>query len=322
MFNAPLSVLVPPKKLLHYVCFLCLAGWGISAAVVASHVGSRAAWFEWTRQLALLCFFGLLAFGFFYLEYVAAERLAGRELNEKLGHLQAAGGAILLLPGIVSDLVGIIANDPQVLPNSLGDTLLVLLCVLGEGVFIANVMITYVLGSTAASAHVVIPISRKMTPAGAAVEKLAGHFDWSNSPTVIFGIAAGFFLVGGIFLAVKSPTRLPLIQNGALTYVSPGYLWLPLAIPFSVFAVVYWFIEIFTGRRFDRSATRLHFLCTVLAVLDAIRMYWSWSVTTSSAHSQPPGASDLFGVFAFLALAVGSLVWNILASSAPHPGTV
>jgi len=126
MFNqAPdlfLSALPPPKKLLHYVCFFCLVGWGVSATVVASHGGIHAAWFEWTRQLALLCFFGLIAFGFFYIEYVAVERLAGRELNETLGHLQVAGGAVLLLAAVVVDLAAIITNDPQFVSSALGDT--------------------------------------------------------------------------------------------------------------------------------------------------------------------------------------------------------
>ena len=50
MFNqAPdlfLSALPPPKKLLHYVCFFCLVGWGVSATVVASHGGIHAAWLQ------------------------------------------------------------------------------------------------------------------------------------------------------------------------------------------------------------------------------------------------------------------------------------
>ena len=323
MFNqAPdLSALPPPKKLLRYVCFFCLVGWGVSATVVASHGGIHAAWFEWTRQLALLCFFGLIAFGFFYLEYVAVERLAGRELNETFGHLQVAGGAVLLLTAVVVDLAAIITNDPQFISNALPDTLLAIVCVLGEGVFISNVLMTYVLASRVeAPARAVIPISRPSAPAaGTTPEKIA--FDWSSSPAAIFGIAAAFFVLAGVFLIVKFPARLPLVQGGALTYVSPGYLWLPLAIPFAAFAIVYWFIEMSTGRTFDRSATRLHFISTILAVLDSIRIYWSWSVTTSSANSQLPGVADFFGVFAFLALAVGALIWNICASSAPRTRT-
>jgi hypothetical protein len=323
MFSQPLP-LPPPKKLLHYVCFFCLVGWGISATVVASHAGSVAAWFEWTRQLALLCFFALLAFGFFYIEYVAVEQLAECELNEFLGHLQVSGGAILLLVGVVVDISAMITNDPNFVSSGFGDKLLALICILGEGAFIANVVMTFALANRNTRARPVISISRKVAPPGtpaAKAREIAAQFDWSSSPAVIFGIAAAFFLLAGILLIVKSPARMPLAQNGALTYVSPGYLWLPLALPFGFFALVYRFIEIFTGRTFDRSATRLHFLCTVLAVLDAIRIYWSWSVTTANVHPEIPGAADFFGVFAFLTLAAGTLVWNICASSAPRPRT-
>jgi hypothetical protein len=324
MFNQ-VPDLPPTKKLLHYVCFFCLIGWGASAAVVASHVGSMAPWFEWTRQLAMLWFFALLLFGFFYIEYVAVERLAGCALNEKLGHLQVAGGAALLLVGVVIDVAALISNDSQFLGlNGVSDTLLAWIAIVGEGVFLANVVMTYVLANKAvAPGQQVIPIARPApaaaqparTPMGAA-QKIAERFDWSSSPAVIFGAAAAFFVLAGVFLIVKSPARMPLMREGGLTYVSPGYLWLPLAIPFAAFAVIYWLVEIFTGRTFDRSATRMHFLCTILAVLDAIRIYWSWSVTTSSLNSQLPGVLDFFGVFAFLALGAGALVWNIRASSA------
>jgi hypothetical protein len=314
--------LPPPKKLLHYVCFFCLVCWGISATIVASHVGHMAPWFEWTRQLALLSFFGLLTFGFFYIEYVAVECLAGVELNEKLGHLQVAGSAALLLVAYVVDIAALISNDAQFLGlNGLGDTLLVFIAILGEGAFLANIVMTYALAKgSLASAHPVIPISRPAVPPrtpGFPVQKIAERFDWSSSPTGIFGSAAAFFILAGIFLIVKSPPRMPLMKDGAITYVSPGYLWLPLAVPFAVFAVIYWLVEIFTGRTFDRLATRMHFVCTILAVLDAIRIYSSWSTTTSNVNSQLPGVADFFGVFAFLALAAGALVWNIRSSAAP-----
>lgn len=319
--------LPPPKKLLHYVCFFCLIGWGISATIVASHVGHMAPWFEWTRQLALLSFFGLLTFGFFYIEYVAVERLTGVELNEKLGHLQVAGSAALLLVAYVVDIAALISNDAQFLGlNGLGDTLLLFIAILGEGVFLANILMTYVLAKgSIASAHRVIPISRPaVTPRapGFPASRIAERFDWSSSPTVIFASAAAFFILAGIFLIVKSPARMPLMKDGALIYVSPGYLWLPLAVPFAAFAVIYWLVEIFTGRTFDRSATRMHFVCTILAVLDAIRIYWSWSTATSNVNSQLPGVADFFGVFAFLALAAGALVWNIRSSSGPPSRTV
>jgi hypothetical protein len=318
MFNA-IPDFPPPKKLLHYVCFFCLIVWGASAAVIASHVGSMAAWFESMRQLAMLSFFGLLTFGFFYIQYAAVESVAGRELNEKLGHLQVSGGAALFLVGVIVDVAALISNDPQFAAIGLGDTVLVVICILGEGVFLVNVVMTFVLAkNSAAAARPVIPISRPVPrqPGSpiATAQQVAARFDWSSSPALIFGIAAAFFVLAGMFLIEKSPARMPFVKDGAITYVSPGYLWLPLAIPFAVFATVYWLIEIFTGWTFDRAATRMNFLCTVLAAIDAIRIYWSWSITTSSVGSQPPGAADFFGVFAFLVLAAGTLIWNIWAA--------
>jgi len=324
------SFLPPPKRLLHYVCFFCLVSWGLSATVVASHVGSTAAWFEWTRQIAMLSFFGLLVFGFFYAQYAVVERATGRRLNEKLAQLQVAGGAAVLLAAYVVYLAALISNDLQFGAAALGDGALTYIAILGEGVFIANVIVTYALEKGAPAEKQVIPISRPAAPvattalpdaARTKAREIAAKFDWSASPTAIFGIAAAFFLLAGIFLIVKAPARMPLMKDGALTYVSSGYLWLPLALPFTVFAVVYWLIEIFTARTFDRSATRLHFVCTILAVLDAIRIYWSWSVTTSNMHSELPGTGDFFGVFAFLALATGALIWNIRASSPPRPAS-
>ncbi|MGB9068632.1 MAG: hypothetical protein WCC21_08675 [Candidatus Acidiferrales bacterium] len=318
MFNA-IPDFPPPKKLLHDVCFFCLFVWGGSATVVASHVGSVAAWFESTRQLALLSFFGLLTFGFFYIQYAAVERFVGRELNETLGHLQASGGTALFLVAVVGDLVALVSNHPQFAALGLGDTILLIICILGEGAFLVNVMMTFVLAKdSVASAHPVIPISRPATTrAGspiAVVEKIASRFDWSSSPAVIFGVAAAFFILAGTFLIEVSPARMPFAKEGAIIHVSPGYLWLPLAVPFAVFAVAYWLIEIFTGWKFDRSATRMNFLCTVLAAIDAIRIYWAWSVTTSTAGSRPPGVADFFGVFAFLALAAATLLWNVWAA--------
>ncbi len=309
----------PPKKLLHYVCFFCLIVWGGSVTAVASHVGSMAPWFESARQLAMLSFFGLLTFGFFYIQYAAVERIAGCKLNETLGHLQVVAGASLFLVGVVVDLAALISNDPQLGGVGLGDSILLVICVLGEGAFLSNVLMTFVLSkNSAAIGRPVIPISRPIAPPArspiAPVQKVASRFDWSSSPAVIFGIAAAFFILAGIFLLQKFPPRMPLMKDGTLTYVSPGYLWLPLAIPFAGFAVAYWLIEIFTGWTFDRQATRMNFLCTVLAVIDAIRIYSSWSVTTSDVVSQAPGAADFLSVLAFLALAAAALVWNIWAA--------
>ncbi len=320
-----LPPLPPPKTLLHYICFICLVGWGASAILVASHVGTPAPWLEWARELAFQFFFGLLAFGFFYIQYVAVERFAARELNLTLGHIQVLGGLVLFLVGIVRDLAALILNAPQFGSSGLGSTLLFYICVLGEGTFLANVVVTYALPQGLAAARPAAPVARpapqtRAMPAD--LQKVAEQFDWSNSPAVLFAIAAAFFFVAGVVLVSAVSTRVPILKDGAISYVSPGYLWMPLAIPFAIFAVIYWLVEIFTGRTFDRSATRIHFVCTIFAVLESVRVYWAWSVTTANLHVELPAIADFFGVFAFLALATGALVWNVFAGSGSAPQTV
>ncbi|MGA8014216.1 MAG: hypothetical protein WB949_17425 [Candidatus Acidiferrales bacterium] len=313
-----LPPLPPPKTLLHYICFICLVGWGASAIAVASHVGTAAPWLDWARELASQFFFGLLAFGFFYIQFVAVERFAAGELNFTFGHIQVLGGLALFLVGIVRDAAALILNTPQFGSNGLGSTLLFYICVLGEGMFLANVVVTYALPQGVAAARPAALVARpapqtRAMPAD--LQKVAAQFDWSNSPAVLFAIAAAFFFVVGVVLVSAVNTRVPVLKAGAISYVSPGYLWMPLAIPFAIFAVIYWLIEIFTGWTFDRSATRIHFVCTILAVLESIRIYWAWSVTTSNLHFALPAISDFFGVFAFLALATGALVWNVFVGA-------
>jgi hypothetical protein len=311
-----LPPLPPPKILLHYICFFWLVGWGASAIVIASHVGTPAPWLEWARALASQFFFGLLAFGFFYIQYVAVERVVGRELNLAFAHIQVLGGLALFLVGIVRDAAALILNAPQFGSSGLDSTLLFYICVLGEGMFLANVVVTYALPQGLATARPTPPVVRPAPQTRAVtsdLQKVAAQFDWSNSPAVLFAIAGAFFFVVGVVLVSVASTRVPILRDGAISYVSPGYLWIPLAIPFAAFAVVYWLIEIFTGRTFDRSATRIHFVCTILAVLESVRVYWAWSVTAANLHVALPAVTDFFGVFAFLALATGALVWNIFA---------
>jgi hypothetical protein len=311
-----LPPLPPPKSLLHYMCFFCLVGWGVSAIVLASHVGTMAPWFEWVRELASQFFFGLLAFGFFYIQYAVVERVAGHELNLAFGHIQVLGCLALFLVGIVRDAAALILNAAQFGSSGLDSTLLFYICVLGEGMFLANVVVTYALPQGLATARPAAPAARPAPQTRAMpgdLRKVAAQFDWSNSPAVLFAIAGAFFFVAGVVLVLAVNTRLPILKDGAIASVSSGYLWMPLAIPFAIFAVIYWLIDIFTGRTFDRSATRIHFVCTIFAVLESIRVYWAWSVTAANLHVALPSVADFFGVFAFLALATGALVWNVFA---------
>ena len=133
---------------------------------------------------------------------------------------------------------------------------------------------------------------------------------------MLFGIAAAFFVFMGIIFVNTGllATKLPVVQNGEVTHVLAGYLWLPIALPFGLFALVYAGLEIGTGWKFDESTTRIHFVCTLLAVLETIRVYMSWATTTGNVSPEIITSKNFGGTTAFLILALGAFVWNLYAS--------
>jgi hypothetical protein len=310
-----------PKSVLRYTSFFCLLGWGASAIAVAGHVGTQAPWFEAARQLAMQFFFGLFAFGFFYVQHSLVQRFAGRDLSFPLGYVQAFGGLALLLAEVSTTFTAVLADAPRSGAAFLDSYGFTYICILGEAAFLANVLWSYLLKEGLPPGRQAARAARPRIPTAFPLPgKIAQHWDWSSSPAAIFGAAAAFFLLAGFVLVFAAPMRLPILKNGALSYVSPGYLWLPLAAPFAVFAAIYWWVEQITGWKFDRSATRIHFFCTILAVVEAIRIYWSWSVTLANPRPAAlPTARDFFGVLAFLALAAGALLWNMLAGARATP---
>ena len=151
------------------------------------------------------------------------------------------------------------------------------------------------------------------------VDKPAPTFGWPRSPIKLFGITAAFFLVVGIIFMVSGlfNAQMPVLRNGTVTRVSAGYLWLPVALPFAAFALIYAWLELALQRVFDESATRVHFVCTLFAVMEAIRVYFSWATTTTVSMSPGELTSRNFsGVIAFLLLSLGAFIWNLLTSSA------
>jgi hypothetical protein len=152
-------------------------------------------------------------------------------------------------------------------------------------------------------------------PLGGA-DKPARTFGWPRSPAVLFGIAAGFFVFMGIIFINTGilATELPVVQNGEVTHILSGYLWLLIALPFAVFAIAYAALEIAAGREFDESKTRIHFVCTLLAVLETIRVYMSWATTTGNVSPEIISSKSFGGTIAFLTLATGAFVWNLFTS--------
>jgi len=148
------------------------------------------------------------------------------------------------------------------------------------------------------------------------VDKPARTFGWPRSPAILFGIAAGFFVFMGIIFINTGllATRLPVVQNGEVTHVLSGYLWLPIAFPFGLFALLYAGLEIGAGWEFDESKTRIHFVCTLLAVLETIRVYMSWATTAGNVSPEIISSKSFGGTIAFLILAVSAFVWNLCTS--------
>jgi hypothetical protein len=149
------------------------------------------------------------------------------------------------------------------------------------------------------------------------VDKPAPTFGWPRSPAEMFGIAAAFFVAMGTILVTTGILRgrLPAVHNGEITYVSAGYLWLPVAAPFLFFAVLYAGLEIGAGRVFDQSTTRIHFVCTFLAVVEAIRVYMFWASSTVTMSRMDVTTASLEGVIAFSLLAAIAFLWNLCTST-------
>jgi len=150
----------------------------------------------------------------------------------------------------------------------------------------------------------------------AAADKPAGTFGWPSSPAQLFGIAATFFVVIETILVMAGflKSRLPVMQDGQIKQVQIATLWLIVAAPFALFALIYAGIELKAERVFEQSPTRIHFVCTLLAVLESVRVYWGWAATTVSPTPAALTIQDFSGVGAFLTLAVAAFIWNLVTS--------
>jgi hypothetical protein len=156
-----------------------------------------------------------------------------------------------------------------------------------------------------------------MTPLAAA-DKPAEIFGWPSSPARLFGIAAAFFVVLETILLMAGvlKSRLPVMQGGQIKQVQITALWLFVAAPFALFALIYAVMELKVERVFQQSPTRIHFVCTLFAVLETVRVYLGWAATTASPTPAVLSMQDFSGVGAFLILALGAFIWNLVASKA------
>jgi len=263
------------------------------------------------RDLASFLIIPVLLFGLFYFEYAIVEAMVKREMDFRFGYLQAFGSWAITFLAILAILFAKLAGKPS---PELQENVLFLMGVFGEIVFVGNVAWTYLQEAGHSQQRAAFSGQRSRTPA----KKAGQNSGWPQSPAKVFGIATALFLaVGGVLVAVRPlGSRLPFPWHGHVSQVAAGYLWISTAAPFAIFALVYWGIERLWGRAFEIPATRIHFICTVLAVIEGVREYVSWASSWANPSSldSPETASQLSGVFALALLVAFSFVWSVWTS--------
>lgn len=258
-----------PEKLFRFIALLCLVGWGGSAIYIASHVGSMEDAYFRARDLASYFFTAIWIFIFFYAQYRVAPRFLHRDLDRRIG-LWHAGADLALL--ILGALLVILPQTKSDLPSSL----LFWITLLGEAVFIGNVMWSYVSGEREVPLLPVAP-SAKSTPEHVR-DASPKNMGWPKSPAKLFGIGAAFFAGGGIVSVILNVPSFPIPFpiSGQMHFLPYGVLWLVAAVPFGVFSLLYKYLMDAQKIAFEESLNRLHFIVTIIAVFDMVRVFMAW----------------------------------------------
>jgi len=258
-----------PEKLFRLIVLLCIVGWGISIIYVVSHVGPLEEPPTRSRDLASFFFTAALIFIFFYAQYRVVPRFLHRDLDRRVGLWHASGSLTLLIIGALN------AASPQG-GMDVPSTFLFWMALLGEAVFISNVIWSYVHGKTEVPFLPVVP--RAKTTPGRIADDSAKNMGCPKSPAKLFGIAAAVFGAGGIVsLILNVPSYpIPVPWSGQVHFLPFGYMWLAAAAPFALFAMLYKFLMDDQRLVFEESLNRIHFVVTIIAILDVVRVFMSW----------------------------------------------
>jgi hypothetical protein len=264
-----------PEKLLRIIVLFCLVAMGGSIIYIASHAADMSTTLARFKDLASYSFTAIWIFAFFYAQYRVVPRFTKIALNERFGYAQSLGGAALLLVGALH----------AVLPQTSADVpsgILFWITLVGEGVFIANVVWSYTHAGEAVPVIAVVGAT-KPTPTRLGDES-AKNLGWPKSPVKLFGIGAGFFAAGGVVsLVLNFPAfKFPVPWSGQLYFMPIGLLWLSAAVPFAIFAMLYKVLIDSYELPFEESMNRIHFAVTIIAVLDMVRVFSAWQQGLSS----------------------------------------
>ncbi len=258
-----------PEKLFRLSAFLSIVGWGLSAIYIVSHVGSMEEASVRARDLASYFFTAIWIFVFFYAQYRVVPRFIHRDLDRRVGLWHASSSLALLIVGTLHVLLPQTKSD---VPSSL----LFWITLLGEGVFIGNVIWSYVHGEPEVPLLPVVP-DAKTTPEHVPDDS-ATNMGWPKSPVKLFGIGAAVFAAGGLIsLILNVPSfKVPVPWSGQVHFLPFGFLWLAAAAPFAIYAMMYKFLMDGYDLVFEESLNRIHFVVTIIVVLDLVRVFMAW----------------------------------------------
>jgi hypothetical protein len=287
-----------PEKLFRIIILSCLAGMGFTMIYVASHVTSQSSALAHFRDLSSYFFTALWIFVFFYAQYRLVPRFTKVALNGRLGYVQSLGGAALLLVGALHALSPQTATD---VPSGI----LFWLTLLGEGIFIGNVVWSYT--HTGEAVPVLPMVGAKPRSVHGLRDESVKNLGWPKSPVKLFGIGAAFFAAGGLIsLVLNVPAfKVPVPVWGHVYFLPFGLLWLSSAAPFAIFALLYQFFIDSYRLAFEDSMNRLHFGVTIIAVFDLVRVFAAWQqamVSKMAAFYFGPEFQWLYLLFGLSAL--------------------
>jgi hypothetical protein len=267
-----------PEKVFRSVVLACLVATAFAMIYVASHVsqlGADPVNLARSKDLASYFFAAIWIYVFFYLQYRFLPRLTKVPLDDRFGYAQSLGGAGLLLVGALHALLPQTSMD---VPSGI----LFWLTLLGEGVFIANVVWSY----THAGVKVpVVPLVGVTKPVAAKLgDDSVKSLGWPKSPVKLFAIGAGFFAAGGLIsIVLNFPSfQFPVPWSGEIHFLPFGLLWLAGAVPFAIFAMLYQFFIDSYRLAFEDSMNRLHFVVTIIAVIDMVHTFSAWQQAMTS----------------------------------------
>jgi hypothetical protein len=180
-----------------------------------------------------------------------------------------------------------------------------------------------------------IPVARKEV----------APWSWPASAVKLFGVSAAFFWAGGLIsIVLNFPSlRFPFPFGNEVFLVPFGSLWLAAGVPFALFAALYWSLAGKLGSPssnpwlakpvatpslakplsprtpvndevFSEPLTRIHFLVTLAAALDMIRLWTAWGTSVGSTYLRFYLHRDTIEVLIFFGAALALFALNVFST--------